>query len=169
MLRADIHAKLRCGEILIDSASPDGYQETKVDCITSETVANGGFLDGIPSLDWVGGHLSPAAGTAASTLQCIAANACGLSGRNLRGLLDVALFTYFVDEAPYLSEALVALERVVQKEARQAESCGDKSVEIIAQQKHIGQDEDVELPASNNRVCSRLTLPIDTNVYSSDY
>ncbi|KAF1920158.1 P-loop containing nucleoside triphosphate hydrolase protein [Ampelomyces quisqualis] len=175
ILRADINAKLRCGEILVGSAPRDGLGEIIGDCTTNGTSENGVPLcaavddDNIPSLVWAGKCSPPAEGTAAATLQCIAANACGLSGRNLRGLLDVALFTYFVDETPSLSDALVALERVVQKEARQAGSGRGKSVEMMAQRKLVGQDGDGELPTSNHGACSRPPLPIDTNVYSSDY
>jgi hypothetical protein len=179
MFRTNINAKLRYGEILVDPPLRVGLQGLNGHCATNGTSDDRAPLGAedqgeIPSLGWADRHLPQAEGTVASTLRTIAASACGLSGRNLRGLLDVALFTYFVDGPPYLSDALSALERVVQKEADQAGSGGRTKDEIGARRKLVGQDEDagqeedVELPENNYSACSRLPLPIDINVYSSD-
>jgi hypothetical protein len=162
MFRAEINAKLQRGDIINDSMlyNPSCGVETgstPQDCPEPEE-----HPKELPSLDWACRHWLPTMNTAASTLQRIAAMATGLSGRNLRGLLDVALFTYFVDDAPSLYNALVALEAVVRKETRQTTDAG-----AVVDQQMVGDvEEDCDPPNSDG---ARLPLPIDTNIYSSDY
>jgi hypothetical protein len=161
MFRAEINAKLRRGEILVDSMLYSSCSEANSASTPQGHSESEQRTEEVPSLDWACRHWLPTINTAASTLQRIASQAAGLSGRNLRGLLDVALFTYFVDEVPSLHDALVALESLVQKETKDTGTAADGHM--------LGDiEEDCELPKEDNGG-SRRVLPIDTNIYSSDY
>jgi hypothetical protein len=98
MLRAEINTKIRQGEIVIDTMMYDPrYGINSAGSSTNTALICTEHLTELPSLDWATRYWPPAASTAVSILQRIATLAAGLSGRNLRGLLDVALFTYWVD------------------------------------------------------------------------
>jgi hypothetical protein len=176
MLRTEINAKIRRGEILVDSMIYDLAHAV------SNTTPHGPprsamhphaeSLGEIPTVEWARRHWAPTITgiTAVVILQQIATLAAGLSGRNLRSLLDVALFTYWVDDddQPSLQDALAALEIIVRKETGQ--TGGDEDSDRLAGGELVGQADggDVgELPVGGAD-CSRPTLPIETNVYSSD-
>jgi hypothetical protein len=179
MLRTEINAKLRRGEILVDSMIYD-LDHDAVSTTTPKDLpaprsdvpphVHAESLGEIPTVEWARRYWPLTLNTAVVILQRIATLAAGLSGRNLRGLLDVALFTYWVDDddQPSLQAALAALEIIVRKETGRAGN--DEDSDSLAEGELVGQADggDVgELPVGGAD-CSRLALPIETNVYSSD-
>jgi hypothetical protein len=175
MLRAEINAKIRLGEIMLDSLVYDSAHDA-VSVSTAERATSSGMhlhtenLDEIPTIEWANRHWPPTITTAVVILQRIATLAAGLSGRNLRGLLDVALFTYWVDDQPNLQDALAVLDTIVRKETGQKRKAGYEDPDSLGECDLGGQaEEDTgELPI-RAAGCSRLSLPIEMNVYSSDY
>jgi hypothetical protein len=175
MLRTEINAKIRRGEIVVDSMvydlAHDAVSVTTTNSISSSVMHSHAENPGeIPTVERANRHGSSTITTAVVNLQRIAALAAGLSGRNLRGLLDVALFTYWADDQPNLQDALAALEAVVRKESGQMRKGGDADSDGLGEGELVTQaDGDVEELPAGGAGCSRLTLPIDTNIYSSDY
>jgi hypothetical protein len=179
MLRTEINAKIRRGEIVVDCLVYDVARDAVRDAVsvtTSEGSSNSGMhpntegASEIPSIEWANRNWPPTTTTAVVVLQRIATLAAGLSGRNLRGLLDVALLTYWVDDQPNLRNALAALEVIVRKETGQTGKASHEDSDHLGlgELGHQAEADAGELPLGDVGY-SRLVLPIDINVYSSDY
>jgi hypothetical protein len=175
MLRTDINAKIRRGKIVMDSLVYDVAHDavsvtTSGDSSTNDMHPNTEGASKIPTIEWANRNWPPTITTAVVALQRIATLAAGLSGRNLRGLLDVALFKYWVNDQPNVRDALAALEVIVRKETGQTVEASHEGSDNLREGElgHQAGADAGELPFGDAGY-SRLVLPIDINVYSSDY
>jgi hypothetical protein len=175
MLRTEINAKIRRGKIVIDSLVYDVAHDavsvtTPEGSSTNDIHPNTEGANEIPTIEWASINWPPTTTTAVVVLQRIATLAAGLSGRNLRGLLDVALFTYWINDPPNLRDALAALEVIVREETGQTVEANHEGSGNLGEGGlgHPAEADAGELPVGDAGY-SRLVLPIDVNVYSSDY
>jgi hypothetical protein len=168
ILRTGINDKIQHGEILLDALIYDQASDTiMTDPPEVLSQSDGDKLlraerpAGLPTLTWAARTWPSTAITAVSILYRIAELAAGLSGRNLRGLVDVTLFECFADDAPNLRDALEALESVVRREAVQGARIGldDATAAVGIRPSGTTDDSDIEFVTG---------LPIEQNEYSDD-
>jgi hypothetical protein len=164
MLRAEINAKIRQGEIVIDTMIyGHPYEINSAGSSTNTALIGTEHLTELPSLDWATRYWPPAASTAVLILQRIATLAADLSGRNLRGLLDAALFKYWVDAQPNLLDALTTLEIVARKETDQS---GKYCLKYIGEERaedFSSQEEHDDLPVKDTGASVGLYQSMQTS------
>lgn len=174
IFRADLNSKMRNTEILIDGMIYDQRREddnvnaTEV-LLEDHTTTDNSHIGSIPALEWARFHSPPTATTAVSILRKIARLAVGLSSRNLRGLVDVALFKHVTEDQPRLREVLSALEVVVRKEITEHTVVGRGQAVGTYPEPFIGGKVDKELEfiaASDFDITSHI--PVDREESDSD-
>ncbi|KAF2831956.1 AAA-domain-containing protein [Ophiobolus disseminans] len=160
MLRADINARIRRGRIAFKTLVYGHHCDTIMTDAPKDLPQCSEQPHEIPSLVWATRYWPSTATTAVTVLRQIATLAAGLSGRMLRGLLDVAIFQYLVDDKPDLRQVLDALELVVRKEITQrSRKALDSTMTDEILPSSITDDFDFEFVGN---------LPIETNQYSDD-